>query len=141
MNDKLKIRTYRRSDFNCVDNLWRKIFPDEPAWNEPHRIINTKMQVQADLFFVATINEELVGTVIAGFDGVRGWVHKLAVDTDVQRNGIAKRLMQAAEQGLAQLGCNKLNLQVRASNAVVVKFYENAGYTVEDRISMGKRLD
>ena len=141
MNDKLEIRAYRKSDFNSVDNLWQKVFPDEPAWNETTQIVNTKMQIQADLFFVATINDKLVGTVIAGFDGVRGWVHKLAVDTEIQGNGIAKQLMQAAEKGLAKLGCSKLNLQVRASNSAVIKFYENAGYTVEDRISMGKHLN
>jgi ribosomal protein S18 acetylase RimI-like enzyme len=82
----------------------------------------------------------MAGTVIAGFDGVRGWVHKLAVHPNHQRQGIATRLMEAAERGLAALGCSKLNPQVRASNAGVVDFYLRAGYVVEDRISMSKRL-
>jgi len=49
--------------------------------------------------------------------------------------------MNNAEQRLASLGCPKLNLQVRASNHEVVSFYENLGYEVEERISMGKRLE
>jgi ribosomal protein S18 acetylase RimI-like enzyme len=48
--------------------------------------------------------------------------------------------MRAAEQGLTQLGCPKLNLQVRSTNADVVAFYESLGYAVEDRISLGKPL-
>ena len=52
------------------------------------------------------------------------------------RKGIASRLMEAAEAGLASKGCPKVNLQVRASNTRVVDFYKAAGYSMEDRISM-----
>jgi len=78
--------------------------------------------------------------VLAGFDGVRGWVHHLAVLPTLRRLGLATQLMRAAEQGLTQLGCPKLNLQVRSTNADVVAFYESLGYAVEDRISLGKPL-
>ena len=44
------------------------------------------------------------------------------------------------EQRLAQLGCSKINLQVRAENAAVAAFYRSLGYEVEERVSMGKRL-
>ena len=48
--------------------------------------------------------------------------------------------MSRAEEALKAYGCVKLNLQVRASNAGVVKFYENLGYATEERISMSKHL-
>jgi hypothetical protein len=83
----------------------------------------------------------ILGTVVAGFDGVRGWVHKLAVLPEFQRQGFATRLMAAAEVQLKVMGCPKLNLQVRASNASVVAFYERSGYLIEDRISMSKLLE
>jgi len=78
---------------------------------------------------------------MVGFDGVRGWVHKLAVHPEAQRRGLASRLMHRAEQGLRNLGCAKLNLQVRASNLQVIAFYESLGFSVEDRASLGKPLD
>jgi ribosomal protein S18 acetylase RimI-like enzyme len=97
--------------------------------------------VQPELFLVCHSDGRLVGTVLAGFDGFRGWVNKVAADPDHQRQGIASHLMEAAEQGLARLGCPKLNIQVRAGNAFAIKFYESIGYAIEDRVSMSKRLE
>jgi len=81
-----------------------------------------------------------VAAVLAGFDGVRGWVHHLAVRPSHRRQGIARALMVAVEEGLAKLGCPKVNLQVRATNATVMSFYLALGYSVEERASLGKRL-
>jgi len=47
---------------------------------------------------------------------------------------------ELSEARLAAMGCQKINLQVRASNAAVVEFYKKLGYMIEERISMGKRL-
>jgi ribosomal protein S18 acetylase RimI-like enzyme len=48
--------------------------------------------------------------------------------------------LRAVEQGLKDIGCPKPNLQVRASNIGVLRFYKANGYDVEDRASLGKRL-
>ena len=79
--------------------------------------------------------------VIAGFDGVRGWIYHLAVSPAHRRRGIATRLMRGAEATLRALGCPKINLQVRATNQSVVRFYQTLGYQVEERLSMGRALD
>lgn len=134
------VRSFEETDQDTVTALWAMLFPDDPPWNEPASVIAKKLLVQRELFFVATISDDVVGTVMAGFDGVRGWIHKLAVHPAHQRKGIARLLMEAAESGLASKGCPKVNLQVRAANAEVLDFYKAAGYTVEDRISMGKRI-
>ena len=136
----ISIRPYDARDEESVIDLWEVCFPDDPPWNEPRDVIQRKMTVQPELFFVALIDQQVVGTVLAGFDGFRGWVNKVATHPSQQRKGIASRLMQAAEKALADLGCPKLNLQVRADNDAVVAFYRKAGYVVEDRVSMGKRL-
>ena len=49
--------------------------------------------------------------------------------------------MRAAENGLRELGCSKVNLQIRATNHQVVAFYRSLGYDIEERVSMGRRLD
>lgn len=77
---------------------------------------------------------------MAGYDGHRGWVYYLAVDPAYRRNGIGTALMEKAEGLLVQKGCPKLNLQIRADNSDLQAFYEKLGYTVEERISMGKKL-
>ena len=134
------IRPYLAADEDDVVALWRSTFTGDPPWNEPHDVIARKRSVQADLFLVGILGERVVGTVLAGFDGVRGWVHHLAVLSEFRRNGYASLLMDRAEAGLLELGCPKLNLQVRGSNAEVVAFYESRGHRVEDVISLGKPL-
>jgi ribosomal protein S18 acetylase RimI-like enzyme len=137
----ITVRPYEAQDEEAVVELWEICFPDDPPWNEPRDVIRRKMTVQPELLLVALIDKRVVGTVLAGFDGFRGWVNKVATHPSHQRKGIATRLMRAAESALVDMGCLKLNLQVRAENESVVEFYQKAGYMVEDRVSMGKRLE
>ena len=141
MTDEFEVRAYEPQDESAVVELWETVFPDAPPWNNPPDVIERKLSVQRDLFLVCLSGGRLVGTVLAGFDGVRGWVHKVAAHPEFQRKGIATHLMKAAEERLASIGCPKLNIQLRASNTSAVKFYESAGYAIEDRVSMSKRLE
>lgn len=134
------VRPFAAPDRASVVALWREVFADDPPWNEPEGMIDRKLKVQPDLFLVAELQGHVVGTVLGGFDGVRGWIHHLAVHSSHRRKGIARQLMQAAEEGLKKMGCPKINLQVRATNLVVVEFYRALGYTIEERASLGKRL-
>ena len=132
------VRPFVTDDREAVAALWRRVFTGDPPWNEPNDMIARKESVQPDLFLVGVLGERVAGTVLAGFDGVRGWVHHLAVLPEFRRKGFASLLMDRAEEGLLELGCPKLNLQVRADNADVVAFYESLGFDMEARISMGK---
>jgi len=136
----ITIRPYGSQDHSQVVSLWNEVFPDDPSWNEPAAVIRRKLTVQPELFLVGLVNGRVVATVIAGFDGVRGWIHHLAVQSAYRRRGIARSLMEAAEESLAKLGCPKVNLQVRAANTAVISFYRALGYDVEERASLGKRL-
>ena len=135
------IRLYRESDRAQVVQLWKTNFPDDPHWNEPDMVIDTKLQSSPGAFFVFEHAGQVTGTVITGFDGVRGWIHKLSVSPEFQGQGFARRLMLAAEHYLALQKCPKVNLQVRDTNSAVIRFYERLGYQVEARASMGKRLN
>ena len=137
----LSIRPYSEEDEPAVAGLWRQVFPDAPAWNRPTSDIRRKLAVQRELFLVALLDGELVGTAMGSYDGHRGWVYYVAVSEAHRRQGIGSALMKAVEEKLVQIGCPKLNLQVRASNKQVVEFYRKLGYHVEERVSMGKRLE
>lgn len=134
------IRPYADADQAAVLALWSLVFPDPPAWNDPAADIGRKLTTQRDLFFVASVEQTIIGTAMAGFDGHRGWLYYVAVAPEMRRYGVGRALMQAAEGGLAALGCTKVNLQVRASNPAAIAFYEQLGFNVEERVSMGKRL-
>jgi ribosomal protein S18 acetylase RimI-like enzyme len=135
------IATYRPRHFEGVKALWEKIFPDDPPYNGAELAIPAKLAVQPDLFLVAIDGKEVIGTAMAGYDGHRGWLYSVAVAPSRQRMGIGADLVREAEARLRLLGCGKINLQVRATNAAVVAFYRRLGYAVEDRISMGRRIE
>ena len=137
----MKIRTFHESDESRVVNLWTEVFGYSTAHNDPLRVIRRKLAVQRELFFVAQDDDRIVGTVMGGYDGHRGWIYSLAVDPRSRRRGIGRALMAHVEQALAGLGCAKVNLQVFASNAATAAFYLKLGYAVEERISMGKLLE
>ena len=136
----LKIRPYQSSDETAVVALWREVFADDPPHHDPAASIRLKMDLQPELFFVAVRGNELVGTIMAGFDGHRGWIYRVAVHLQHQRQGIGTALVRRAESELIARGAPKINLQIRATNSQVVGFYEQLGYAIEERISMGKRI-
>lgn len=134
------IRPIEVSDESAVIALWKEVFGYTAAHNDPASVIQQKKTVQPELFLVALLDGVLVGSVMGGYDGHRGWIYSLAVNPGVRRRGIGTALMRHIEQELARRGCPKINLQVSANNAAVVAFYQKLGYAVEERISMGKLL-
>ena len=138
-NGRLLVRPYRESDQGAVVELWRECGLVVP-WNDPASDIRRKLQVQRDMFLVGMLGSRLVASVMAGYEGHRGWVNYLAVKPEYQKRGLGRRMMEEAEARLIAAGCPKINLQVRKSNAGTIAFYERIGYLVDDALSMGKRL-
>jgi len=130
------IRIYQAADRAPLVALWKLVFPDGRAHNEPNAVIDAKLKVD-QLLFVAVEDQELVGSVMASYDGHRGWLYSVAVHPQLRRKGIGAALVRHAIEQLQRLGCVKVNLQVRSTNSVVVAFYESLGFLVEERISMG----
>jgi ribosomal protein S18 acetylase RimI-like enzyme len=141
MSPQFVVGPYLEADEPVVTSLWNEVFADDPPWNEPSAVIRNKLQVQRDLFLVGTLGERVVATVMAGFDGFRGWVYHLAVVPGERRKGYGAAMMREAEKRLLAIGCPKVNLQIRATNTGAVAFYHELGYVVEDRASMGKLLE
>jgi ribosomal protein S18 acetylase RimI-like enzyme len=139
-DDDVRVRPFAAGDEAAVAALWGRVFPDDRPWNAPAAIVARKRAHDDGLFFVATQSAEVVGAVIAGWDGQRGWLYHLAVDAIRRRLGVGRALVRAAERELAARGCPKVNLQVLPANRDVVAFYERLGYAVEERVSMGRTL-
>ena len=137
----VKIATYSKRHFSGVNALWHEAFPNDPQRNRAILSISAKLSIQPELLIVALENGQVVGSAMAGYDGHRGWLYSVAVLKSYQRQGIGTALANEAEKRLRSLGCVKINLQVRASNAAVADFYRRLGYAVEERTSMGKQID
>jgi ribosomal protein S18 acetylase RimI-like enzyme len=144
----IAIRCFTEADTEAVLALWMQAFPEYRRPDKPHRdprlSIANKLATQSELFFVATSGDAdcpVVGTVMAGYDGHRGWLYSLAVDPRIRRQGIGTQLVAHAERVLAERGCPKVNLQVLPDKLDVIGFYEALGYRTDPVVSLGKRLE
>ena len=137
--DNFEIRTYRNSDEAHVINLWEKCKLVVP-WNDPKKDIQRKLSERPDLFFVGLLENLLIASCMAGFDGHRGWVYYVAVHPKHRRKGFATKLMEIAEEKLKEIGCPKIQLMVRESNLRVIEFYKKIGYKIDPLVTMGKTL-
>lgn len=136
----MEIRPYAPADEQQVIELWRSVFAYPAPHNDPATTIGKKLAVQPELFLVADADGKVVGTVMGGYDGHRGWIYSLAVLPAFRRRDVGTGLMRRMEQSLRERGCMKINLQVLAANTDVIEFYKTLGFNVEERISMGKVL-
>jgi hypothetical protein len=137
-NSPMLIRSYQDSDEASVCALWWEVLAREGAHNDPALSIRRKVAVDRDLFLVAEVDGQVVGTAMGGYDGHRGWIYSLAVRPRYQRRGIGRAMIERLETLLAARGCVKIKLQILADNADVESFYNNLGYQTEALISMGK---
>jgi len=138
-SSQLVIRPFEAGDEPSVVDLWRRCGLTVP-WNDPHEDIALKLAFQPNLFLVGAIGDQIVATVMAGYEGHRGWINYLGVAPEYRRQGIGRRIMRQAESALRELGCVKINLQVRETNQAVIAFYERLGFSDDHVLSLGKRL-
>lgn len=139
MQKRLIIRAYIETDLQEVIKLWKSCGLVVP-WNNPEEDIARKLKVDPDLFLIGRASDEIVASVMGGYEGHRGWINYLAVAPTHQRNGYGAEMMVEVEKRIRAKGCPKINLQVRSNNVDVISFYASIGYRVDDVVSLGKRL-
>jgi ribosomal protein S18 acetylase RimI-like enzyme len=135
----IQIRPFSTAYTEQVVGLWHGAGLTRP-WNDPYRDIERKLEVQPELFLVAHDGDVVVGTVMAGYDGHRGWLYYLASAPERRGEGIARALVADAESRLVAMGCPKVQLMVRPENDLARGFYGALGYEPFDTWATGKRL-
>lgn len=125
---------------DAIVALWDACGLTRP-WNDAGADFDLALDSPCSDVIVMRDSGRVVATAMIGHDGHRGALYYLAVDPARQRQGLGRRLMQAAEDWLRAHGIAKLNLLVRRDNAAVTGFYEALGYADTDCLSLGKRLD
>lgn len=135
----MKIRPYQEDDQESVIALWFKCNLVVP-WNNPASDIKRKLEVNSEMFLVGVHGDQLIATVMGGYEGHRGWINYLAVDPDFQGQDFGKQMMTEIEEKLLAVNCPKVQLQVRNTNTRVIDFYKAIGYKDDNVIGLGKRL-
>jgi len=136
----MKIREFRIEDYRIVRDLWQTAGLTLRPGDELEGV-KLKLQRDPDLFLVAQQNDEIVGSVIGGWDGRRGWIYHLAVKPQHQRKRIGADLVHEVEKRLLAKGAKKVNAQVYKWNERSSEFFKAIGYeTQPDLIMIGKQL-
>lgn len=135
----MEIRVFRQEDFEEVITLWERCDLLRP-WNDPEMDIERKLNHDPELFLVAEVGGEVVGSVMGGYDGHRGSAYYLGVHPDYRGRGIANALINRLEKKLIARGCPKIQLMVREDNDTVIEMYEKLGYEIQGITCLGKRL-
>ena len=136
---KLQIRPFEIHDKASVIKLWIDCGLVVP-WNNPEYDIQRKLEIQPELFLIASSANQIIATIMAGYDGHRGWINYLAVHPQQRRSKIGMQMVTEAENRLRKKGCPKINLQVRSANKDAIRFYKSIGFQKDDVVSLGKRL-
>lgn len=130
IDPKITIREFSfTDDYDRMVTFWRGI---ETGMNvgrsDTPQETQRKLERDPDLFLVAEIGREIIGTVIGGFDGRRGMIYHLAVRKDLRGQGIGAKLLKEVEQRLQAKGCLKCLMHVLDDNTEAIQFYKNQGW-------------
>ena len=136
----MEIRVFVEADTDAVIDLWQLANLTHPN-NDSALDIKRKMNDSPWGFLVAMDGKTIIGSIMVGYDGHRGWINYLACHPNHRRRRVAKSLMNEAKKLLLERGCPKINLQVRSGNEAAVKFYESIGYLDDNVTSFGLRLN
>jgi ribosomal protein S18 acetylase RimI-like enzyme len=128
------------ADVAEVIALWERCGLTRP-WNDPAADIALARRSPDATVLVGRVAGGIVGSVMVGHDGHRGWVYYVSVDPDHRGSGYGRAIMVAAEDWLRERGVPKLQLLVRRANAKVQAFYEALDYAEQETIVFGKWLD
>jgi ribosomal protein S18 acetylase RimI-like enzyme len=126
----ITIHPCQNQDRAGVLALWQACGLTRP-WNPPEADFDRAVAGPNSTVLVAKDAGELVGSVMVGDDGHRGWVYYLSTAPNRQGQGIGRMLMTAAEDWLRGRGVRKLELMVRDTNQAVLGFYDHLGYEHE----------
>ena len=133
------IREGISEDQNSVISIWTECGLVRPQ-NNPVDDFQLALATPSSTVLLLAEDQEIIGAVMVGFDGHRGWFYYLGVKPQHQNAGMGRQLIDAAENWLEERGAPKSMLMVRSSNTGVIEFYKKLGYLVEDTFVLGKRF-
>jgi len=135
----MRIRAMSSSDHGELIRLWSSFPGNAITGADSSEGFEAFLTRNGSFCFTACVNDEIVGSVMAGSDGRRGYVYHLAVRADHQRKGIGGTLMRRAERALSEAGLEKIHLFIFSDNPAVA-FYEKSGWHVRDYITVMSRV-
>jgi putative acetyltransferase len=136
------VRLFRREDYDAVVRLWRRAEGVGLNESDTHHAIIAFLRRNPNLSFVAENDGRIIGAVLCGHDGRRGYLHHLAVSKRHRCRGIGRQLVNACLTKLRKAGISKCNIFIFANNTGGMKFWTHTGWSLRTELRlMQLRLD
>ena len=137
----IQIRLMRSDDYQSAYDLWNGLPGIGLSGADNKEALLSFLDRNAKTCFVAEDNGRLIGTILGGSDGRRGYIYHLAVDSDHQKHGVGRELVQVCLQALRDQGIEKCHIFVIADNREGQTFWQKEGWQLRDDILvMSKNL-
>jgi ribosomal protein S18 acetylase RimI-like enzyme len=141
MRPRLTIRSATADDEAAIAALWQ-VCGLVTSYNDPAKDFRfARDKSNSDVLVGIHEDGNLVGSVMVGHDGHRGWIYYVAADPNYRKQGIGRHMTGAAEEWLKGRKVVKVMLLVRETNAKVVDFYKRLGFETIPRVIMEKWLN
>lgn len=127
----MKIEKFSIDSYNQVHKLWRKAGISVGS-SDSKEELEKMLKRNPNLFLIGKRNDKIIAVVMGGFDGRRGYVHHLAIDSDYQKKGYGRMMMDKIHNIFLQMGVHKVHLFIEKTNIEVVSFYESMGWEKRD---------
>jgi ribosomal protein S18 acetylase RimI-like enzyme len=124
----MEIREFRIEDYDAAVELWKRVEGLDVAEGDDRENIKRFLKQNAGLSRVATDGSIIVGAVLCGHDGRRGYIYHLAVDPKYQGRGVGKRLIDECLAGLKRVGLERANILVAKDNPRGLEFWRRSGW-------------
>ena len=134
------IRQFSQKDYDKIIELWRNAkLPFRPEGRDSSAKINEQIKNVTTIILVAEFNGKIVGTVLGTHDGRKGWINRLAVDTEFRRKDVAKRLVAELESRFEKIGLEVIACLIEGKNTASMEVFKKLGYEELDVKYFSKR--
>jgi ribosomal protein S18 acetylase RimI-like enzyme len=131
----MEFEKFSIKDYDRVLEIWKETELSVVS-SDSKKQVERMIKRNPRLCFVGRVNNKIIGVVMGGFDGRRGYVHHLAVDPDYQNRGFGRLIMKELMERFSTLKVHKVHLFVEKRNEKVINFYENLGWNLRDDLIM-----
>lgn len=123
----MMIENFSMKFYDVIIKIWKKTGITVGS-SDTKEEIERMFQLYPDLFLIGKVEEKVIGVVMGGFDGRRGYVHHLAIDPEYQRKGYGKLLIDELIERFRKKRVHKIHLFIEKQNKEVIAFYSKLGW-------------
>ena len=142
-NIEITIRNFQLNDYNAIVQLWKKSgLPFRAKGRDHLRKIENEIKKENAIFLVSVSKGKIIGTIFGTHDGRKGWINRLVVDPQYQKQNIGRKLVTAVEKCMSEIGIDIIACLIENNNAVSRKVFKQLGYIEHNDITYhSKRKD